>query len=87
MQVVDSAAYVVNETGGLVILNVSNPASVSPLGVYDTPGTAYDVQVIGNLTYVADGSAGLAILDTSDPAAITPLGGYDTTGEARGLSV
>ena len=61
------------------ILDVSNPAAVTRLGGYDTPGCAVGVQVVGNLAYVAD-YAGLQILDVSNPAAVTRLGGYDTAG-------
>jgi hypothetical protein len=64
---VDSTVYLVDPYQGLRIFDVSNLAIPALLGVYDTPGTAYDVAVSGDLAYIADGTQGLRLLDISNP--------------------
>ena len=59
-------AYIAANTGGLFIADISNPASLSILGHYDSPGTATDVKVRGNYAYLADQSS-LKIIRISDP--------------------
>jgi len=66
-------AYVADSNGGLQILDVSNPASPSPLSSYAT-GDARDVQVVGTIAYVGDCSNGLVTVDVSDPSNPTPIG-------------
>ena len=82
-----SYAYVADDTYGLRIIDISNPATPTEAGFYDTPGTAYGVAVSGSYAYVADGTSGLRILDVSNPAAPTEAGFYDTPGTARGVAV
>jgi len=61
---------------GLRIINVSNPASPTEIGYYDTPGSAYDVAVSGNYAYVADGAGGLFTLWFSPPVSdVIPTSG------------
>ena len=62
MAVSGSFAYVVDDTAGLRVIDVSNPISPTEIGFYDTPGWAYGVAVSGNLAYVADDDGGLLIL-------------------------
>ena len=64
-------AYVADDSAGLVVLDISDPANITQLGAFNTGGLALSVQVVGNLAYVADGSSGLVVLDISDPAIIT----------------
>lgn len=52
--------------GGLDIANLQNPYAPFRVGVYDTPGFAFDVAIDGGRAYLADGDA-LRILDISDP--------------------
>jgi hypothetical protein len=80
-------AYVADDSYGLQIIDVSNPAAPVRLGGYDTTGSAYAVAVSGSLVYVADGSSGLQIINVSNPAAPVRLGGYDTAGSANGLAM
>ena len=47
-------AYVTDELSGLQIIDISNPASPTLAGVYNTPGYAVGVAVAGNYAYVAD---------------------------------
>ena len=54
--------------GGLVALDVKNPAKPSQLGVLDTRGYTESVTLDGKYALVADGPQGLQIVDVSDPA-------------------
>jgi hypothetical protein len=47
-------AYVSNRFGGLRILDITDPASPTEVGYYDTPGFANDSKVVGSLIYVVD---------------------------------
>ncbi len=80
VKVVGNRAYLAYGSGGLEIIDVSNPASPVRLGGYDTSGDAQGVAVSGTIAYVADGDAGLQIIDVSNPASPVRLGGYDTSG-------
>ena len=44
----DSFCYVANDSAGLLIINVSNPASPALEGSYDTPGSSQAVLVSGS---------------------------------------
>ena len=59
-------AYMSCESGGVQIIDVSNPSSPVLAGKYDTPALCRDTYVAGNYAYVADGTGGLVILDVSD---------------------
>jgi hypothetical protein len=72
---------------GLLILDVNDPANLTELGFYDTPGDAEAVYVFGSIAYIGDGSGGLRMLDVSDPANPTELGFYDTPGYAQDVYV
>ena len=73
-------AYVVDETVGLKIIDISNPANLTLAGSFpSTVSGPYGVDVIGNLVYLADLSAGLKIIDASNPAAPILKGSIDTS--------
>ncbi len=74
----ENYAYLADEGAGLIIIDVSNPASPTIVGSYNTPNSARDVFVRGNAAYVADSWTGLLIINVSDPAAPTLVGSYDT---------
>ncbi|HQT96148.1 MAG TPA: hypothetical protein PK435_16090, partial [Thermoanaerobaculaceae bacterium] len=67
--VVGTVAYLADGDGGLVLVDVANPAVPMQLGAYDTAGIAWDVAVSGTLAYVADYDVGLTIIDVANPAA------------------
>jgi len=52
---------------GIEILDISNPASPSPLGALPTTN-AYRLALRGTDLYVADGSGGLKVIDVSNPS-------------------
>ena len=82
-----SYAYVAAESGGLRIINISNPAAPTEAGFYDTPGYAYGVAISGSYAYVADSGSGLQIINITNPAIPTLAGVYDTLGYAFGVAV
>jgi hypothetical protein len=51
-------AYVADSSGGLVVVDVSDPANPTYAGGYDTSGSAFGVAVAGGYAYVTDGTTG-----------------------------
>ncbi|MDI6780863.1 MAG: cohesin domain-containing protein, partial [bacterium] len=64
----DNYAYMSCESGGMQIIDVSNPSLPVIAGGYDTAALCRDTYVAGNYAYAADGTGGLVILDVSDTA-------------------
>jgi hypothetical protein len=64
-----SYAYVAADIAGLIVLDISNPASVREVGVYTslTGPNAGAIRVVGSTAYVADSWNGMFILNISDP--------------------
>jgi hypothetical protein len=85
--VTNGRAYLTQDTNGLAILDMSNPASPQLLGRYDTPGHARGVQVSGGLAFVADGEAGVQIISVTNPASPILVGHYNTPGSAQDVAV
>ena len=63
-------AYVANNSNGLQIVNVTNPASMSLVGNYDLPsfGIANTLDVSGNYVYLAYMVGGFKVVDVSTPS-------------------
>jgi len=80
-------AYVADFSPGLLIINITNPASPTLAGSYNTPGSAGAVAVDGNYAYVADYASGLIVINITNPASPTLAGSYDTPGSARDVVV
>jgi hypothetical protein len=85
--VLGTLAYVADDSSGLQIIDVGDPAAPVLRGSYNTSGAANGVFVVGTLAYVADGSYGLQIIDVSNPAAPVLRGSYNTSGTAYGVFV
>ncbi len=62
-------------------------AFLTPVGRYDTSGSANNVQVVGNYAYVADDAAGLQVIDVSNPTNPVRVGGIIIGGNALGVWV
>jgi hypothetical protein len=75
----DGSQYV---GGGLRIIDVSNPAIPTEVGIYDAIGWAHGIAVTGTYAYVVDGT-GLHIVNVTNPAAPNQVGFYDTPGSAN----
>jgi hypothetical protein len=70
VQVVGDLAYVADGGGGVRVLGISDPASITEIAYYDTPGWSEDVELLGDLVYVADGEGGLVILRYQEPVKV-----------------
>ncbi|TWU35778.1 Calx-beta domain protein [Novipirellula aureliae] len=78
IQVVDfSTAYIAAGEDGLIVMDVTNPAMMMPLGSLPTTADVYDVYYLDGRLYTAEGNDGahtMRIYDASDPAALVELG-------------
>lgn len=77
--------YVVTGKGDLHVIDASNPATPTEVGVYESAGDR--IYVAGNYAYLAAGVAGLRVIDISDPTAPTEVGTYETPGAVRDVYV
>ncbi len=80
--------WVALTTGGVQVVDLSDPASPVLRGAVGTGGPASRVILPGGaFGYVADGDGGLAILAVGDPDAPTVMGSVATPGGAWGVAV
>ncbi len=77
----------VTKSDQLLILDISDPASITFAGSYNALSDARGVEVVGNRAYVADGASGLRVIDIEDPTAPVLISSCDTPGAAQGVSV
>lgn len=89
LEVVGNKAYVVKNTEGLKILDISNYSNPNTIGQYSGPGGLYtiDVEVSGDLALVNFWQFGLKMIDISDPTDITILSEYTEVDDPTFLSV
>jgi hypothetical protein len=73
--------------GGLLIVDIKDPAAPKIVGSWDSPGESRGLVLRDRLVYLADGSAGLQILDIGTPARPAIIGTLDTDGEAESVVV
>lgn len=74
-----NTAYVANSSGGLMLLNVANPASISSPGYLFLPGDATSIDKIGDNVAIACSDSALRILDPSNPSDISITGEYSAS--------
>jgi hypothetical protein len=92
VEVRDNFAYVADESlfdvGGFKIFDISDPANIAPVGVYNTdcefPG---DVALLGDLAVVACSSGGFHVVDITNPAQPSRVAVVPAPGNATALSV
>ena len=65
--------YAACGSGGIQILDVSNPSSPVMIGSMNTLGFTEDLLVSGNILLTADGPNGIQIFDISDTSKPTPI--------------
>lgn len=77
--VVDNYAYLITRQRGLVILDISNPATPLEINFFTTEWwwNAHDVVVTNGYAYVATYQKGLGIADLSDPTNPVNVGIYE----------
>ena len=76
-------AYLAAGTGGLCLVDVSDPAAPVEIGSHETPGLADNLVVDGAMVYLVDGD--LRIMNVSDPSAIAEVGFFDAPNAAGTL--
>lgn len=79
-------AFVADGNGGLVVVDVSDPAAPTLRGRLDLPGAVKDLELDGDRLYAAAGAAGLALVDVSDPASPRLVELEDTPGSALAVA-
>ena len=81
----DTLAYV-NASGGMYILNVKDPASITKVGELQTPGMPYFFSVHDTLLCVGEDKAGVALYSIADLSLPRFLGRCRTPDRAFGTS-
>jgi hypothetical protein len=79
-------AYVADNSGGLQVIDVSDPSAPFIAGAVGT-SLAVGLAVSGSYAYVADDPAGLRIIDVSNPSSPFIVRTVDTPGNARHVVV
>jgi hypothetical protein len=91
VEVQDHLAYVAAASGGLRVIDVSDPALPFEVGSVEGGMYAKDVEIVGGLAFVAvdacDASTGLRIVDVADPTAPVEIGAAPTSHRATGVQV
>jgi len=80
-------AYVIDDTEGLVIVDVSDKEKPVVAGSYNAVEDACSVAISGNYAYVTDKHDGLVIVDVSDKEKPVRTGNYNVRGYARAVVV
>jgi hypothetical protein len=95
LEVADNFAYV-GVSGGLSIVDLTNPTAPTQVSFYDTPGTVFGIVVSGTLAYVAESpiwdglqyvGGGLRILNVVDPANPWQIGYFPTNESSASVAV
>ncbi|MEO8084563.1 MAG: hypothetical protein ABI780_12135, partial [Ardenticatenales bacterium] len=77
--------WLADRKGGLVGLDVTDPAAITPLGVWPAQDQVRDVVLDGALAYALDRRHGLHIVDISDVMQPREVGYYDRDGDCDRL--
>jgi hypothetical protein len=85
--IVNNIAYLADDFGGVVIVDVSNPQSPIKLGEFNEGGRTRGLCYNDDLLFVANYELGLQILDVSDPTQPTKLGTFYDGGNASSVCV
>jgi len=83
----DNIAYLADDFGGVVIVDITNPQSPIKLGEFNEGGRTYGLYYSNDLLFVANYELGLQILDVSDPTQPTKLGTFYDGGNASSIAV
>jgi PGF-pre-PGF domain-containing protein len=80
-------AYIADDYGGFMKVDVTNPNSPELAHKYDSAGSVSDVAVAGDYAYLAESGNGLVIADISDQSSPTFKGSYDSFDDAYKVEV
>jgi hypothetical protein len=79
--------YMVDQTSGLHIVDLSDATQPRELGFLTVPGGAFGVSVVGSYAYVAAGHQGLVVIDVHDPSHPREVAHLTTAGHAYAVKV
>jgi len=74
-------------SGGLVVINISNPSNPQRVGAYNVNGAVHAVTVFGLHAYVVGQGIGLHVLDIGTPANPQRVGAYEAIDAAQAVAV
>ena len=80
-------AYCADGGGGLLVVDVTDPANPGELYSVPLAGPAHGVALSGDYAYVANGNEGLRVLYLDDPSGPVEVGFFDTADFARRVAV
>lgn len=80
-------AYVGNRYSGVRVIDVSNPATPTPLHLIDNGGFSFKVNVVGSTAYVVDLLGQVRLVDLSTPTAPAIVGRVRNVTNASGADV
>jgi hypothetical protein len=86
---VQSGVAYMTSTQGLEIIDISNPAGLRQITLYQGPKSLYplrDIAVVENVAYVAQAGLGLRIIDVSTPSHPEERGSCDIKGHVMGVA-
>ncbi len=78
-------AYVACSRGGMLVIDVHDPAQPSVVGAIPTVSQAGSVRVRDRYAFLTDTGAGLQIIDVSEPSTPVLVATWNTVGLARGI--
>ena len=84
--IVGNRAYVAAGSSGLHVLDISNPASPTLLGTFNTGNFARNVKVVGSTAFVAN-SSNLMLVNIANPAAMIQTSSLNIGGTVWGVDV
>ena len=85
MSVAGGYAYLACSWGGLLVIDVRDPAQPQVIGALMTDYQTQNVRVRGHYAYLTDFRGGLRIIDVSDPSAPKLVATWNTVGGAVGI--
>lgn len=80
-------AFVADQTGGLQVVDISDPSNLTLLASLAVPGFALGIAVDGDYAFITASSSGLQVVDISDPANPQLVGSLLTPGFASEVVV
>lgn len=87
IELLGNYAWVAGYSRGLLVADITVPASPVLMATFDTSGTAKDAAFFDHYACVADGDSGIQIIDVTNPAAPAQVGVYNTVGFAYAVAV
>jgi hypothetical protein len=80
--VVGTRAYIAGVSGGLAVVDLTNPLSPSLIGIVTTPGYPRGLDAMGATLAIADASGGATFVDISPAGLPVVIGNQPTGGDA-----